>query len=313
MLRIASAGLTRRAVCTQPRAQTLLARAASGRFLSTEPPKSEEPKPEEPKQEEPSAEASAEPTPEGEAAAAGAEEITQLQERITELEAQVEKKHDQLLRAMADSDNARRRAVIDVENAHKFGMSKFAKSLLDVADNLNRAADSVPDELRGSEEVRGVKRSAAARRVSVGSQAHTGAPPSRAQVPALAALYDGVVMTESLLIKAFAEHGLVKIWPEGEKFDPNVSPNPSRTTAPPPGQRARDRTAARGRAGARGRVRGARRRSRSWHRGARRLRWLRPARPLPPSCDRRHHPQAVRRTGTWWLLVSDAAGGVIAL
>ena len=75
-----------------------------------------------------------------------------LRTRLEELEAEVASKHDQVLRALAEADNARRRASIDVENAHKFAVGKFAKSLLDVADNLSRAAESVPDELRASDE-----------------------------------------------------------------------------------------------------------------------------------------------------------------
>ena len=71
---------------------------------------------------------------------------------IEDLEAQVASKHDQVLRALAEAENARRRAAIDVENAHKFAVGKFAKSLLDVADNLSRAAESVPEELRASDE-----------------------------------------------------------------------------------------------------------------------------------------------------------------
>ena len=72
--------------------------------------------------------------------------------KIEDLEAQVASKHDQVLRALAEAENARRRAAIDVENAHKFAVGKFAKSLLDVADNLSRAAESVPEELRASDE-----------------------------------------------------------------------------------------------------------------------------------------------------------------
>ena len=73
---------------------------------------------------------------------------------------------------------ARRRTAIDVESAKKFGVSKFAKDLLDVADNLSRAAESVPVEARASD----------------------------AQ-PALKALYEGVVMTDAVLLKTFEKHG----------------------------------------------------------------------------------------------------------
>lgn len=112
---------------------------------------------------------------------------------MEELEAEVASKHDQVLRALAEAENARRRASIDVENAHKFAVGKFAKSLLDVADNLSRAAESVPEEMRAAEE-------------------H----------PVLKGLYDGVVMTETQLVKTFEEHGMKRMWPLDEKFDPNL-------------------------------------------------------------------------------------------
>ena len=42
------------------------------------------------------------------------------------------------------------------------------------------------------------------------------------ETPQLKALYDGVAMTEQVLLKAFSEHGLVRLWPLEEKFDPNL-------------------------------------------------------------------------------------------
>ena len=73
---------------------------------------------------------------------------------------------------------ARRRASLDLEKAHKFGVSKFAKDVLDVADNLSRAAQSVPVEVRASD-----------------------------AEPELKALYEGVVMTDAVLLKTFEKHG----------------------------------------------------------------------------------------------------------
>jgi molecular chaperone GrpE len=154
-----------------------------------------------------SAEAKAEPAAESEAAAAdaaaepseGAEaesevsELDALKAEVEDLKAQVTAKHDQTLRALAEAENARRRASIDVENAHKFAVGKFAKSLLDVADTLGRAAESVPEEMRDSDE-------------------HS----------VLKSLYEGVTMTEKMMIKTFEEHGLKRVWPIDEKFDPNL-------------------------------------------------------------------------------------------
>jgi len=128
----------------------------------------------------------------GAAATDGADYTAELESRVAELEEEVKSKHDQVLRSLAEAENARRRAKIDVEDAHKFAVGKFAKDLLDVADNLTRAQEAVPEDMRTTDE-------------------H----------PQLKALYEGVGMTESVLLKTFEKHGLVKIWPLDEKFDPN--------------------------------------------------------------------------------------------
>lgn len=98
----------------------------------------------------------------------------------------------QLLRAVADADNIRKRTAIDVESAQKYAISGFAKSLLDVADNLERAIALVPEEVRTGEEN-----------------------------PMMRSLYEGVKMTDDQLMKAFNEHGIERVDPAGEKFDPH--------------------------------------------------------------------------------------------
>ena len=78
-----------------------------------------------------------------------------------------------------------------VDDAKLFGIQGFCKDLLEVADVLNKATESVPEtELAASEPLKN--------------------------------LFQGLTMTESQLQKLFTKHGLVKINPaEGEKFDPN--------------------------------------------------------------------------------------------
>jgi molecular chaperone GrpE len=210
-----------RAACTARRARPLLVRSLPmptsqpglaqlslrscllSRSLSTENSSTTgETKAEQEAEKTPEGEAEASPEANGgeesaEAGAEAAEELSaeeKLQARVEELEAEVASQKDQMLRALAEAENARRRAKIDVENAHKFAVGKFAKSLLDVADNLSRAAESVPEELRTSE--------------SEDQQVLRG-------------LYDGVVMTENVLVKAFEANGMSKLWPMDEKFDPN--------------------------------------------------------------------------------------------
>jgi molecular chaperone GrpE len=74
------------------------------------------------------------PKPEGVAA-----EVEQLQAEKADLQ-------DKLLRALAEAQNVRRRAQQDVERERKFGIERFAKDILSVADNLGRALSALPDD-----------------------------------------------------------------------------------------------------------------------------------------------------------------------
>ena len=105
-----------------------------------------------------------------------------------------EKLNDQLLRALAETENVRRIAKQDVRNAKEFSIGKFAKSLLDVADNLQRAHQSISIEELHPEH----------------------------SIDAIKSLHEGVVMTDHLLLKTFKEFGVVPHGEVGEKFDPNL-------------------------------------------------------------------------------------------
>ena len=98
---------------------------------------------------------------------------------------------DQLLRALADAENARRRARKDVEDARAYAISRFAQDLLGVGDNLGRALDSIPAERRESDE-------------------------------AVKAIADGIEMTAREFETVLGRHGITKIDPLGEKFDYNL-------------------------------------------------------------------------------------------
>jgi molecular chaperone GrpE len=113
--------------------------------------------------------------------------------KLADLENQIKDLKDNLLRSLAEQENTRRIAKRDVEQARSFAISSFAKSLLDTSDNLSRALDAVPEELRHD----------------------------HVNHPVLANLYEGISMTDDGLIKAFAKNGLVKFGQRGEKFDPN--------------------------------------------------------------------------------------------
>lgn len=104
--------------------------------------------------------------------------------------AENEKLRDQLLRTLADAENTRRRAERDREEATKYGISRFAKDLLTVADNLRRALEAVAQTSDAAD--------------------------------ALKALADGVAATEREMLAVFERNGLEKIDPADEPFDPNV-------------------------------------------------------------------------------------------
>lgn len=108
-------------------------------------------------------------------------------------EAVMEEMRDRLLRALADAENTRRRAERDREDALKYSITKFARDVLSVADNLRRALASVDDEAKAN-----------------GGEA-------------LTALLDGVSVTERELLNVFTQHGIKQVNPEaGDKFDPNL-------------------------------------------------------------------------------------------
>jgi molecular chaperone GrpE len=98
---------------------------------------------------------------------------------------------DRLLRALAETENTRRRAEREAADARAYAISAFARDMLTVADNLARALDSVPAEARAG-----------------------------AEGP-LKTLIEGVEITSRDLVAALGRHGVKKLEPQGEKFDPH--------------------------------------------------------------------------------------------
>lgn len=132
------------------------------------------------------------PTPDG-AQAPGAEgaQGASPDERLAELEAENAELKDRSLRLMADMENLRRRTAREIKDTGQYAISGFAREILGVADNLRRALEAVPDDMANNAEA------------------------------SMAALIEGVQMTERELLNALQKHGIRKIEPEGEKFDPN--------------------------------------------------------------------------------------------
>ncbi len=98
---------------------------------------------------------------------------------------------DRWLRALADMENLRRRTEREVADARLYGVTNFARDVVQVADNMQRAMQALDAELREKAE------------------------------PGVKALLDGVELTERELLNVLEKHGVKKIEPTGEKFDPN--------------------------------------------------------------------------------------------
>merc|ERR1712156_983564 len=114
-----------------------------------------------------------------------------LHERIAELQEKHDDVFDKYRRSLADFENIRNRMNKQVSDAKIFGIQGFCKDLLEVADVLNKAIESVPKEQLEQE-----------------SQY-------------LKDMHQGLQLTETQLLKVFSKHGLVQENPLGEKFDPN--------------------------------------------------------------------------------------------
>jgi molecular chaperone GrpE len=99
---------------------------------------------------------------------------------------------DRMLRTLAEMENLRKRTAREVSDARTYGISGFARDVLDIADNLQRALDAVPAEARAAAD------------------------------PGLKALIEGVELTERSLHNALEKHCVKRFDPAGEKFDPNV-------------------------------------------------------------------------------------------
>ena len=105
---------------------------------------------------------------------------------------------DKLLRLLAEMENLRRRTEREIADARAYGISNFARDVIAVADNMDRALSQLDADA-------GTK-----------------------------ALLDGVELTERELLKVLEKHGVKKFEPLGEKFDPNLHqamfelPDPSR-------------------------------------------------------------------------------------
>jgi len=98
---------------------------------------------------------------------------------------------DRWLRALAEMENLRRRTEREVADARTYAVTQFARDVVTVADNMERALKALDDELREKADA------------------------------AVKGLLDGVELTERELLKVLEKHGVRKLEPQGQKFDPH--------------------------------------------------------------------------------------------
>ncbi len=110
---------------------------------------------------------------------------------VEALAKEVAEARDKMLRTLAEMENLRKRTAREVADARAYGITGFARDVLDIADNLQRALDAVPSATRESAD------------------------------PMLKALIEGVELTERSLLNGLEKNGVKKFDPSGEKFDPN--------------------------------------------------------------------------------------------
>lgn len=106
------------------------------------------------------------------------------------LQQELEKTREQMLRALADMENLRKRSQKEREDARNYAVTSFARDLLDVADNLRRALESAPVDLPDSD-------------------------------PRVFNLLEGIKATERGMLNTLEKNGIRKIYPLDEPFNPN--------------------------------------------------------------------------------------------
>src|SRR6201995_3975851 len=98
---------------------------------------------------------------------------------------------DKMLRTLAEMENLRQRTRREVADSKTYGITGFARDILDIADNLQRAMDALPVEAKETADA-GIK-----------------------------AFMEGVELTERSLLNTLEKNGVKKFDPQGQKFDPN--------------------------------------------------------------------------------------------
>lgn len=118
-------------------------------------------------------------------------EVNPLADTVAALEKERDQLKDAVLRALAESDNVRKRANRQIEEARLYAVEKFARDLLNVSDNLSRAVESVPEGSRGL------------------------------MTDAVKTALEGVELTQKELVSVLSRHGVTPVDASpGAAFDP---------------------------------------------------------------------------------------------
>lgn len=113
------------------------------------------------------------------------EKIQTLQKELKKAQEKAEQQWEVALRAKAEAENSRRRALVDVEKAHKYGAEKLLKELLAVYDSLEQGLSNIPEDEMANNSLR-----------------------------------DGVNLTLKMLLNVLNKHGVTLVNPQDEKFNP---------------------------------------------------------------------------------------------
>ncbi|KAL2166492.1 hypothetical protein VTG60DRAFT_2701 [Thermothelomyces hinnuleus] len=119
-----------------------------------------------------------------------------LKKQLEAKDAEIRDLKDRYLRSVADFRNLQDRTQRDMKAARDFAIQNFARDLVETVDNFERALGVVPEEKLKPEN----------------KTEHT---------QDLVSLYDGLKMTETVLLQTLKKHGLERFEPEGEVFNPN--------------------------------------------------------------------------------------------
>ncbi len=119
------------------------------------------------------------------------EDTVNADDPLAQMTAERDKLKEQLLRALADAENMRRRSEREAASVRKYGHTPFARDLVGALDNLGRAVDSTPEDIDSLDEV-------------------------------IKSLITGIKLSWTELQAVIKKHGIEQVTPKGEKFDYNL-------------------------------------------------------------------------------------------